>query len=52
MFYHLKTSVILMANSHRIRNLSKTTTSVRGNSICASLSPAYRHVHHVAYIVY
>ncbi len=42
-FYH-RTSVILMADSHGIRNLSKTIRSGRGNSIYAPPSPACRHV--------
>ncbi len=42
-FYH-RTSVILMADSHGIRNLSKTIRSGRGNSIYVPPSPACRDV--------
>ncbi len=44
LIYH-RTSVIVIVNSHRIRNLSKTTSSGRSNSIYAQLSPPCRHVH-------
>ncbi len=44
---YLRTSVILMANSHGIRNLCKTTRNGRFNSICSAPSLDYRHVCHV-----
>ncbi len=43
LIYH-RTSVILMVNSHGIRNLSKTTRSGRSNSIYTPPSPPCRHV--------
>ncbi len=43
LIYH-RTSVILMANSHWIRNLSKTTRSGRSNSIYAPPLPPCHHV--------
>ncbi len=43
LIYH-RTFVILMVNSHGIRNLIKTTKSARSNSIYAPPSPPCRHV--------